>query len=440
MKRPDVTLATPWHFPTPSITHLPNGLCVWHFHLPGQHITTFEAVLPAALASEPREAEGVGTVTLHAGDEGTLAHPDGRIGELLEANGATLHGLARHRYTTFGGQAPSRRLDAVLELFTEVLGQPAYAERDIMHHVEAQVASFDSTLASPGGSNRLALRRALFGEQHRDGRPAAGTPETLAAITAEHVRSWYKQHCGPEHTTLLIAGATDAESVLERFGDWAPRGIEACRPAAAPVQPPRVLVVDQPEAVQATVAIAQRAVTRDDPRWAALRIAGHALAGAFASRLNLKLRERLGYTYGVSGGFAPGVAEGQFTVGTSVRTEVAADAVARLLEGIALTEPLSVEEVDDARRYLVGVAPLANETSADIVAQASALAASGLEPSYMAGHFRALGEVDADAATAAYREVVSPQNCSLAITGDATTLLPQLEKVGLSPELIDLRG
>ena len=32
--------------------------------------------------------------------------------------------------------------------------------------------------------------------------------------------------------------------------------------------------------------------------------AGHAVAGAFASRLNLERRERLGYSYGVVGGFS----------------------------------------------------------------------------------------------------------------------------------------
>ena len=222
MTRPDVTLATPWHFPTPTITRLPNGLTVWHFHLPGQHIATFEAVFPAALSSEPRDVEGVATVALHAIDEGTLTHPDGRIGELLEGNGATLHGIARYRHTTFGGQAPSRRLGAVLDLFTEVLTEPAYAERDIVHHIEAQIAGFDSTLASPGGSNRLAFRRALFGEQHRDGRPAAGTPATLSPIDADRVRAWHAAHFVPDHTTLLIAGAVDADDVIAHFADWRP--------------------------------------------------------------------------------------------------------------------------------------------------------------------------------------------------------------------------
>ncbi len=439
MNRPEVTLSTPWQFPSPTILRLPNGLSIWHFHLPGQHIATFELVFPAPLSVEPPTLEGLATVALHAIDEGTLENPDGRIGELLEANGTTLHGIARYQHTTFGGQAPSRRLSEVLPLFCEVLRIPAYAERDVAHHVEAQEAGFDSTLASPAGANRMAFRRALFGEAHRDGRPAGGTPETLAAIGRAEVAAWHAAHFGPERATLLIAGAVPTGVVVDNFAAWPATTTRHTPAEMAPSRPPRVLVVDQPGAVQATVSIGQRTVTRDDPRWAALRVAGHALVGAFASRLNLELRERLGYTYGIHGGFTPGVAEGQFTVGGSVRTEVAGDAVARLLDGIALASPLTNAEVDDARRYLIGVAPLANETSADIVAQASSLAASGLAPDYLRHHFAALARVTPGQATEVYRDAIAPDRLSIAVTGDAATLVPELERRGLQPEAVDLR-
>lgn len=438
MSRPEVTLATPWQFPAPTILRLPNGLSVWHFHMPGQHIATFELVFPVPLSDEPRDLEGLASVALHAVDEGTVEHPDGRISELLELNGTTLHGTARYPYTTFGGQSPSRRLNDVLPLFTEVLRSPAYAERDVAHHVEAQEAGFDSTLASPGAANRLALRRALFGPDHRDGRPAGGIPATLAAIGATDVRAWHHAHFGPERATLLIAGAVNSDEIVEHFAPWTTSTTRHTAAECVPEQRRRVLVVDQPGAVQATVTIGQRTVTRDDPRWAALRLAGHAVVGAFASRLNLELRERLGYTYGINGGFAPGMSEGQFTVGGSVRNEVAGDAVERLLEGMALATDLTEAEVDDARRFLIGVAPLANETSADIVAQASSLAAAGLTPDYLPHHFEALGQVSAGEATEAFRKLVGPGRASIAVTGDASTLVPELERRGLSPEVVDL--
>lgn len=432
MNRPTVQLATPWHFPTPTITRLDTGLTVWHFDLPGQHVATFEVVLPTQLTHEPRHLEGVANVALHAIDEGTLNHPDGGIGELLEAEGATLHGATRHRYTTFGGQAPSRRLPEVLPLFAEVLTQPAYSDSDVAHHVEAQIAGYESRMASPGAANRIALRAALFAPEHRDSRPTSGAPATLEHITAADAARWHRHHFSPVGATLVIAGEVPLDEVLIGIQRWQapPPVADGLRPTS-PLQKPRVVVVDHPDAVQATITAATRTVTRHDPRWPALRVAGHAVAGAFASRLNLELRERLGYTYGISGGFSPGVDEGQFTVGTNVRTEVAGDTVARLIDALALKEPLSDREVEDARQYLVGIAPLANETSADIVNQAATLAGSGLSPEYLNTHFAQLSRVTAEEATAAFRELIDPAGLTIAVTGAAAELVPAVEQLGL---------
>lgn len=434
MNRPTVTAAPPWLSPVPTVRKAANGLTVWHVHLPGQHIATFELVLPTPLTLEP--VEGVATVALHAIDEGTLSHPDGAISELLESQGATLHGAARHGYTTFGGQTPSRRLADVLPLFSEILSEPAYADRDVAHHIEAQVAGFESKLASPGALNKMSLRRELFGPDHRFGRPAAGTPASLLQLTVDDVRAWHRRAFIPAGATLIIAGDVAEIPDLEwEVPAQAPDGYEA-----PPRRAPRIVVVDQPGSVQATVAAATRTVTRTDPRWPALRIAGHAVAGAFASRLNLELRERLGYTYGIHGGFAAGALEGQFSVGGSCRTDVTPDAVTRLLDGLALADPLSEAEVGDARRFLIDVAPLANETSADIVAQASALAAAGLPPDYLNHHLSDLVDVTADDATAAFREVIRPEGLTVNITGDAATLVPTLDRLGLRAEVVEMGG
>lgn len=437
MTRPTVTAASPWAFPVPEIRALANGATAWLFRLPGQHIATFEVLLPTPLAAEPKALEGVATVALHAVDEGTHTHPDGAIGELLEAQGATLHGSARYPYTTFGGQAPVGRLRRALPLFIEALSEPAYAERDVAHHVEAQLAGHASRLASPGAANKLAFRQALYGAAHREGRAGAGTPGTLNAISPDDVRAWHASTWRPGGATLVLAGDLPADLDLDPLLAWAGGPRDAASIELPTTQRPRVVVVDHPAAVQATVTLGTRTPGRRDPDWPALRVAGHAVAGAFASRLNLELRERLGYTYGIGGGFAPGVEEGLFSVSGSVRTEVAGDAVARLLDGLSLPAAFTEEEADDARRYLVSVAPLANETSADIVGQATALAASGLDSSYLARHFAQLAEIAPKDATGAFRRHVSPDSLTIAVTGRADDLLPALTGIGLSPEVVD---
>ncbi|NIP79203.1 MAG: insulinase family protein, partial [Gemmatimonadetes bacterium] len=58
--------------------------------------------------------------------------------------------------------------------------------------------------------------------------------------------------------------------------------------------------------------------TRSDPDYYALSIANMVLGGMFTSRLNLNLRERHGFTYGVRSRFTFRTAPGPFQVSTAV--------------------------------------------------------------------------------------------------------------------------
>lgn len=434
MNRPDITLTDdPWRFPEPRILRLENGLEVWHFSLPGQHVAAVELVLPVALSTEPRELEGVGSVALTSIDESTASHPG--MPELLDLCGADLHANAHLLASRLGGLVPSRRLPDLLPLLAEILSEPAYAEEDIALHVEAEIAGYKTRLASPGAAARWALRTALYGTAERHGRPVVGSPETLGRIGRDDVLAWHRRHYAPNGATLVIAGEIP-ELDLRALESW--RG-EAAR---APYVEPRtfagdVVIADVPGSVQATILIGRRSISRLHPAWPAARLAGHVMAGGFKSRLNFELRERLGYTYGVGGGFAPDVHGSLFQVITSTRTEVAGDAVHRILEALRLAEPITDEELADAKAFRIGVAPLANETSSDIAGQAAILAESGLRTEYFNEHTEQLRRVEADEATDAFRELVGVDDLVIAVAGDAEVLQQQLKD--LEPQVIALR-
>lgn len=437
--RPVVELTSNWRYPSPEIRQLSKGLSAWIFDLPGQHIAAFEFIMPAPLWLEPTRLEGVAQIAVNASDEGTLDNPDGRIAELLELQGSALHGTAGHWYSRLGGDVPTSRLQATTPLLAEILTHPQYAEADVAHHVALQLAAHDSRAASPSAVARRALREALHGLDSRRGRPPGGSPDTLRAITPHDVHAWHEDHLLRSGGTLVLAGhlqGLDVDGILAPLAEaWPSEAIPATEEDHEAL-PPRLVVVDMPSAVQATVQLACPTPGRRNPDWAAMKVAGHVLAGGFASRLNLELRERRGLTYGIQGGFSAQPNGAQFSVQGSFRTEVAAEAVSHIREAIALDVPFTAQEINDATRFLVGIAPLANETASAIARQAFVLAAAGEGPEFVNEHFTALERVTPEEATAALRRHVHPSGVTIAISGPATRLEPMLRAAGLDPTVV----
>ena len=433
MQRPEVHLAdTHWQFPTPNIHTLGNGLTVWHFPMPGQNVAAFELVQPIRLVDEPQALEGVATIALHALDEATRSHPD--MQELVDAQGAAFHASASHYSTRIGGLVPARRFAEFLPLLAEILSEPAYLDDDVSLHIEAQTAAYHTRLSSPTAAASIAMRAALYGQDQRRGRPAAGTPATLASITRDDVAAWHATQFSPQQATLIVVGDLPSvdTSALETWTTSAQR-----TPLIEPEpRDGRTIIVDLPDAVQATIQVAGRSIPRTHPLWPSARLAGHVIAGGFASRLNLELRERLGYTYGIGGGFAPDPTGSLLQVHANTRTDVAADALPRILDAFRLDAPIQPDELEDAKAFRIGIAPLANETSADIAAQAAALAEAGMHTDFINQHTEALKVVTPSQASDAWRSLVDPDDMTVVIAGDARALVLHLDEY--SPEVVEL--
>ncbi len=435
MIRPAIAEPHPWRFPNPIRSSLDSGLGLAFIDLPGQALASVELVLPTPLEAEPRELEGVATVVLHACDEATATLPD--IVERLELQGAALLGRSTWGYTRLGVSAPARRLPKVLELFASVVREPAFDESDLAHHVETQVAAWKTRMASPTAVTRDVLRTSLFGPDQREGRPIAGSPETLGAIDRDAARDWHERTWVPQGATLILAGdlnGLDTDELTAPLETW--RGARIPAPAAQGIPGgPGIVLVDLPQAAQTVVQAFVPTPGRDAPEWAALKLGGHIMCGAFASRLNLELRERLGYTYGVSGGVSARRTGGSFVVETALNSNSAADAVARLLDALTLTIPFTEGEVLDAARYLVQASPLQYETAADIAVQTAVLIAAGFDPDFVNRHRAALSGATAGQVNAAWQESIRPENITIVIGGPARLLEPGLRAAGIEAEI-----
>ena len=399
-----------------------------------------QLVLDLPLDLEPGSGEGVCTMALRCTDEGTLAHPGSLISELLEDQGAVYSGQTTLTASTCEIEVSASRVGPALELFTEIVTTPAFDPGDVTRHRALRLAQIEQAHANPSALASLAIRRALFHPASRASRPSGGSAATVATLDADTVAAFHHTQWGPTRGTLIIAGALPEgilDAVEATLGRWQARTEPVVHTGPLPrTDAPRVMLVDRPGSVQADLRIGSFGIDRTHPDWAAIQLACAVMGGTFGSRLNLELRERRGLTYGASLSPYPLRGAGSIVMGASVRTEAAAEATTVALD-LLRADPFTAAEVTDARNYLVGVAPLRNDTSQAVASQAGALAGVGLGPEFVDAYYSAVRQVDVAQATEAFRRHVADRDLTTVLVGDAAVLGPQLAARGLDAEVVD---
>lgn len=420
---PDVAPPTPWRFPEPAQQVLDNGMRVLVHHLPGQQVVSALLVLDDPLHGEPRDLEGIATITARCLDEGTTAHPGEQYAEVLETEGAAfgvMNGLSGLQLLL---DVPASRLPAGMALFAEAIRSPELADADVARHRALRLDEIEQLRANSAQLASTLWRSELYGDEFRASRMNGGEPESVAQITPEAVRAFHAEHYSPDRATLIVAGdltGLDAYALAQDcFGDWESSNRGAPEHPAPTYRGARRRIVDRPGAVQSDIRLGGPGIDRTDPRWPAFQVASYAMGGAFLSRLNKVLREEKGFTYGISLAASPMRNGGAFTVSGSFRTEVVAEALTEIERILDISDaPFTDTEVTEAISFLAGVAPLRYATADGVADQTALQLLGGLPTDWLTGYLDAVREVTPEQAAAAYTEIVGASDLTLVVVGD----------------------
>ena len=143
--------------------------------------------------------------------------------------------------------------------------------------------------------------------------------------------------------------------------------VEAPSPSSCAIH-----VIARPEATQSILRVGKIATKRDTPDDCALVLLNTIIGGQFSSRLNEKLREEQGFTYGVSSSFVLRKATGSFLAGTDVDGRVMLQALRSMIEvilGPAGDRPVTAEELSFAKAYIIRRFPARFETQGSILGE-----------------------------------------------------------------------
>jgi zinc protease len=437
--RPASGAPRPYRFPEFDRRRLDNGLTVWMVPLLGAAMANVHFVVDAGAAAEPEERGGVAALTAQLLVTGTRRLDASEFAEATERLGIEVSSESSWDSARAAFQALPEHVESGIELLAEMMREPRFDPGEFERLRAERLNDILQTRSDPGRLAEEMFLRHVFDAATPYGRLSAGTPETVAAIELDDVRRHHATHWQPDGAHLIVVGSIDPEAVMRaaqmRLGDWqgAGPGHRDITPAAAGGR--RVVIVDRPGSVQSELRMGHLGIERTSPRYFAAIVLGALLGGVFGSRLNRRLREELGYTYGARAGFDPRRAAGPFSAGAAVQTEVTGDAMREMLtqlDGIRAAAP-ELPELREVRDFLVGVFPLRFETTGGVAVAMEPLAVYGLPDDYWQTYRANLEAVDPDAVLAAARDLVRPDEMLMLVVGDAARVREEVEAGGFGP-------
>ena len=435
---PKPSTATAFQAPRPEVFELKCGLPVWVIPRRDLPIVASTFVLDAGASTHGPGRGGLAGLTADMLDEGTASRSSHQIALAVEGMGTSLSVSAGWDGAYVGLQCLTTHLEPSLDLAVDVLRNPSFPTEE-WDRIHAQTlaglkAERDSAEARAG----RALLRALFDADHPYRVPVDGEEATVSRLTRDDLIAFHRERYTPGDAAFVVAGDVNPEAIValldDRLSGWSGRSPEKLEVREATRRTsPRLLLLDRPGAPQAVVRVGHVGTHRLDPDYTDLMVWNQILGGQFSSRLNAKLREEKGFTYGVRSHFDFRKGAGPFLISSSLQSDRLDEALEDLrgeVFGLLGDRPPTASELDDARRSLIEGQARHFETPSALVSRYAGLFLHGLPPDHHARFTERLEAVSLASLEAAARRRVDPRALVFVVVADADLVAGPLEALG----------
>ncbi|HET6283581.1 MAG TPA: pitrilysin family protein [Polyangia bacterium] len=339
-------------------TVLPSGLRVLVMRDSTVPVVSVQAIWPGGLRYEDARSNGISNLLAALMVRGTKTRTAEQIMSEIEGTAGSLGGFAGRN--SFGVRAEflSRHWERGFEVVADCIRNPSFAEDEIEH--ERRIV-LDEIRAQQDNLGQLAFRlfHATLWRKHPYRLEVLGTADSVASLSRRKLVEHYRRHYGVGGLTIAIVGDVDAQRVVAKIqmllGD-APVGVgppPAVAQETVRQQPAEVFQALTKE--QAHVVLGFPGTTLRDPDRFPLEILAQILSGQ-GGRLFVEMREKRALAYRVSAFSQEGIDPGYFAVYIACSPENLDEAVRGIRAELAhvVADGVTTEEVERARKYLVG--------------------------------------------------------------------------------------
>ena len=364
----------------PKIDHwiTESGLRVYYVNVPELPMLDLRLTFSAGSAYDA-EKLGLSGMMSSMLDKGAAGLNADQIAESFENVGAKFSsGTARDMgWISLRTLTLDEQLKSALETWQKVIEKPDFPDKDFERLKKRALVGLQAEKQNPSSIANKAFYKNLYGD-HPYGKPQNGTEKSIAALTSQDLKEFYKQFYVNKNGQLALVGAITKKQAIEiaenisiaLLSEERGKGEKAAAiPVVKPLTESKVIHIPFPS-TQAHIVIGQPGNKRGDKDYFSLYLGNHGLGGSgFTSRLMKEVRVKRGLSYSVYSYFIPMRELGPFMVGLQTKLSQTDEAikVAREVLDKFQKEGPSEDDLKASKLNITGGFPLRTASNDDII-------------------------------------------------------------------------
>ena len=325
---------------------------------PSLPLVSIRAAFLGGVRYETKQDNGINNFMAEIWDRGTTRLSSEELARQIENMAASISSFSGRNSFGLESEFLSKFLDPGLDLFAEVLTQPAFSPEETEKARPVILAAIKRQQEQMPSRTFKLFSRTLY-----DGNPYSlntlGTEETVLKITAKDIRAYYEKYAKPDNLVITVVGNVDPEHIKNRFNKLladfqgkaasppdipAPKSWQGVREA-----------VDSVEKAQTHLVWGYLAPPMSSPDRYALEVLDSVLSG-MGGRLFVQLRDKQSLAYTVSSFYSPGLDTGAFGFYIAfdpAKYEQAREGFDKIITEIT-QKPITDLELAAAKEYILG--------------------------------------------------------------------------------------
>jgi zinc protease len=348
----------------------------------------------------------------------------------------------------FSVQSLRKNLDKTMALLQERMFNPRFTDEAFDRIKKQKLESFKVQKSQPAAVADAVFAKVNYGPTHILGMDQEGTEETVEKMTIKDIQDYYNNYMTALDARVVVVGDIKEAEVLSRlkFLDKLPKKkITLPKVAPAPaVAKTKVYMVDVPKSPQSEFRVGYTTGLTYNPigEYYKTTLANYALGGNFNSRLNLKLREDKGWTYGARSSFSGDKYTGEFEFSSGIRGDATDSALVEVMKDVKeyLASGPSADEMQfmksailqsDARKYETG------PQKAQFIGQ---ILEYNLPANFMEQQMKILKNITAAELKSVANKYIQPEKLNILLVGDKEKIADKVKTLGYDIVELDVDG